>query len=64
MPQQLTFFAQAEYESKKKTTRRDRFLAEMERVVPWTALLETLAPHYCPNAARRSGWSGCCACTS
>jgi IS5 family transposase len=38
MPQQLPF-ARAEYEAKKKTTRRDRFLAEMERVVPWAALL-------------------------
>ncbi len=54
MPQQLTF-AQAEYQSKKKTTRRDRFLAEMEQVVPWTALLETLAPHYYPNAGRGAG---------
>lgn len=54
MPQQLTF-AQAEYEAKKKTTRRDRFLAEMERVVPWAALLEALVPHYFPNAGRGAG---------
>ena len=27
-------FSQAEYAGKKKQTRRDRFLAEMERVVP------------------------------
>ena len=54
MPQQLTF-ARAEYEAKKKTTRRDRFLAEMERVVPWAALLEVLVPHYYPNAERGAG---------
>jgi IS5 family transposase len=54
MSQQLTF-AQAEYEAKKKTTRRDRFLAEMERVVPWAALLSALAPHYYPNAGQGAG---------
>jgi transposase, IS5 family len=54
MPRQLTF-AHAEYEAKKKTTRRDRFLAEMERVVPWAALLEVLAPHDYPNAGRGAG---------
>jgi transposase, IS5 family len=54
MPQQLTF-AQAEYEAKKKTTRRDRFLAEMERIVPWAALLEALAPHYYPRAGQGAG---------
>ena len=28
-------FSQAEYASKKKQTRRAKFLAEMEQVVPW-----------------------------
>jgi hypothetical protein len=28
---------QAAYDAKRKTTRRDRFLAEMEIVVPWAA---------------------------
>jgi transposase, IS5 family len=39
-------FAEAEYAGKKKQTRRDRFLAEMERVVPWVRLVERLAPLY------------------
>jgi IS5 family transposase len=30
-------FLQAEYARKKKPTRRDKFLAEMEAVVPWGA---------------------------
>jgi IS5 family transposase len=30
-------FSQAEYAEKKKQTRRDKFLAEMEQVVPWAA---------------------------
>ncbi len=39
-------FAQAEYAGKKKQTRRDRFLAEMEEVVPWTRLVARLRPFY------------------
>jgi transposase, IS5 family len=39
-------FSQAEYAGKKKRTRRDRFLAEMEQVVPWARLVERLRPLY------------------
>src|SRR3954454_23350964 len=39
-------FAEAEYAGKKKQTRRDKFLAEMERIVPWTRLVECLATLY------------------
>ncbi len=39
-------FAQAEYAGKKKQTRRDKFLAEMEQVVPWARLVERLRPFY------------------
>src|SRR5215203_5407850 len=39
-------FSQAEYAGKKKQTRRDRFLAEMERVVPWARLVDRLRPFY------------------
>ena len=39
-------FSQAEYAGKKKQTRRDKFLAEMERVVPWARLVERLRPFY------------------
>ncbi len=31
--------AQAEYEAKRKTTRRDRFSSEMDIDVPWARLL-------------------------
>ena len=30
---------------KKKVTRREQFLAEMDVVVPWTRLLTLIAPH-------------------
>ena len=45
MKQQMSF-AQSEYAGKKKVTRRERFLAEMERVVPWGRLCAVIEPHY------------------
>lgn len=39
-------FASLAFESKKKLTRRERFLGEMDQVVPWTRLLKLIAPHY------------------
>lgn len=45
-------FSDLEYAAKKKVTRRDRFLAEIEAVTPWSALEAELAPHY-PTSGRR-----------
>ncbi|KOR44912.1 transposase, partial [Xanthomonas oryzae] len=42
---QLTF-GDAECLGKRKQTRREIFLAEMERIVPWKQLLALIAPHY------------------
>src|SRR5215208_1287224 len=39
-------FAEVEYGAKKKQTRRDEFLAEMNAVVPWARLVARLAPLY------------------
>jgi IS5 family transposase len=44
-------FAQAEFEGKKKMTRREKFLARMEEVIPWARLLAVIEPHY-PKGAR------------
>jgi transposase, IS5 family len=44
--QRQVSFSQAEYAGKKKQTRRDKFLAEMEEVVPWARLMERLRPFY------------------
>ncbi|MDQ0027301.1 hypothetical protein J2X90_005136 [Variovorax paradoxus] len=38
--------AHAEHAGKRKKTRREVFLAEMELVVPWKALLKVIEPHY------------------
>ena len=39
-------FADAEYAGKRKQTRRERFLIEMDQVVPWQALMALIEPHY------------------
>ena len=59
---QQTSFAEGEYGRKKKTTRLEEFLAQMETVVPWARLVEVhhrpegknpkLASE-CPRAMRR-----------
>ena len=47
-----TSFADLEYALKKRLTRREVFLNEMEGVVPWSLLLAKLEPHY-PESGRR-----------
>ena len=44
-------FASAEYAMKKKRTRREKFLAEMERIVPWPRLIAVIEPLY-PKSGR------------
>jgi len=44
-------FAEAEIAGKKRVTRRQRFLAEMEKIVPWQRLLCAIEPHY-PKGTR------------
>lgn len=39
---------------KKKLTRREQFLAEMDAVVPWARLIGLIAPHY-PKAGAKGG---------
>ena len=39
---------------KKKQTRREKFLAEMDAVVPWARLLTLIAPHY-PKVGPKGG---------
>ena len=39
-------FSDFEYAGKRKQTRRERFLAEMDQVVPWSGLLGLIEPYY------------------
>lgn len=45
MMKQMTF-ADAEYAGKRKQTRKELFLIEMDRVVPWEGLIALIKPHY------------------
>lgn len=44
-------FSELEFSGKRKTTRREKFLAAMEEVVPWDDLLVALKAHY-PDGKR------------
>lgn len=39
-------FSEHEQTTAKKQTKREKFLAEMEAVVPWQALIKLIEPHY------------------
>lgn len=41
-----TSFSELEYDAKKKVTRRDRFLAEIDAITPWPRLVEIVEPFY------------------
>ena len=47
-------FAYGDYEQSKpkKRTRRERFLAEMEAVVPWKVLVDLIGPHYARTSSK------------
>ena len=44
-------FATLDHRNKKKQTKRERFLGEMDAAVPWAALLGLIEPHY-PKAGK------------
>ncbi|HXT17457.1 MAG TPA: IS5/IS1182 family transposase, partial [Gemmatimonadaceae bacterium] len=51
MGEQRTFAGEG-WSTKKRVTRRERFLAEMDAVIPWAALGALIAPYY-PTAGKR-----------
>ena len=46
-------FSEYELTTAKKQTKREKFLAEMELVVPWSASIALIEPHY-PKASKRA----------
>jgi len=50
-------FVQAEYERKKKRTRREVFLEKMDQVVPWSRLMHVIEPYSYPKSGK-GGFSG------
>ena len=47
-------FSDYELTRAKKQTKREKFLSEMEVVVPWQALIDLIEPHY-PKASKKGG---------
>ena len=47
-------FSDYELTTAKKQTKREKFLAEMEAVVPWAVLIDLIEPHY-PKASKKGG---------
>ena len=47
-------FSDYELTTAKKQTKREKFLAEIEAVVPWPALIALIEPHY-PKASKKGG---------
>ena len=47
-----TSFSELEYAAKKKQTRRDRFLFDIEAVTPWASLVAAVASHYPSSGGR------------
>ena len=45
MDHQLTF-ADSEFSSKRRQTRKERFLGRMDQLIPWSRLESVIAPHY------------------
>lgn len=53
---------------KKRVTRREQFLAEMDAVIPWRRVQPLIEPHYPKvgpkGGSRRCRWKRCCEFTS
>ena len=47
-------FTDYELTTAKKQTKREKFLSEMEAVVPWQALIELIEPYY-PKTSKKGG---------
>ena len=47
-------FADYEQTTAKKRTKKEKFLAEMDQVVPWQALIDLIEPHY-PKTSSKGG---------
>ena len=39
-------FAEGTFEQYRKSTRRERFLADMDKIIPWRELCDVIEPFY------------------
>jgi IS5 family transposase len=49
-------FGDYEQSTAKKQTKREKFLAEMDNVVPWQALIDLIEPFYPKTGPRPFAW--------
>ena len=52
-------FSNAEYGARRRQTRRDRFLAQIEAATPWALLVSVIEPHYPKSGGRGRPPIGC-----
>jgi len=45
-------FSELEYRGKKRLTRRENFLNDMNSIIPWSSLLSVIEPYY-PTSGRQ-----------
>ncbi|MCB1967055.1 MAG: hypothetical protein KDI64_13715, partial [Candidatus Accumulibacter sp.] len=45
-PDEADQFFPGQFQRKKRLTKREVFLAEMEQIMPWAELLAVVEPHY------------------
>jgi hypothetical protein len=50
-------FAEAEYQNKKRKTRREKFLERVDSLIPWPRLVKKLKRHYHKGPDRSSAVS-------
>jgi hypothetical protein len=63
IPMRQDFFADAGFEKYRKKTRKEQFLEEIETIISWEELTETIEPfiqHQKGRVAVLSGLSACC----
>ena len=48
-------FSDYELTTAKKRAKREKFLSEMEVVVPWQALIDLIEPHYPKTTRKEAG---------
>ncbi len=62
-------FSELEHDLKKRRTRREKFLAKMDRLIPWERLERRIEPFYANGVGGRIRWERCfeftaCSCST
>ena len=55
MPSEQTSFTDVEYGNRRRVSRRERFLSQMDAAIPWAVWTGLIAPHYYAERAGKKG---------